>query len=83
MRVLQEEDPEMDHGYQVNEDKRCTAKTQKLRQCTLPPLVGIELCALHAGLARPKHDPAYGDPRVLEAYKRSLAARASAPQRTR
>jgi hypothetical protein len=73
----------MDHGYQVNEDKRCTAKTQKLRQCTLPPLVGIELCALHAGLARPKGAAGYGDPKALDAYKRMLAAKASRPARER
>ncbi len=73
----------MDHGYEVNEDKRCTAKTQKLRQCTLPPLKGIELCALHAGLARPKAASDYGDPRALDIYKRSLAAKASRPVRER
>lgn len=67
----------MDHGYEVNEDKRCTARTQKQRQCSLPPLRGIELCALHAGLARPRNAPDYGDPKALEAYKRSLVARSS------
>jgi hypothetical protein len=73
----------MDHGYEVNEDKRCTAKTQKMRQCTLPPLRGIDLCALHAGLARPKDSPAFGDPRALDTYKRGLAARESRPMRER
>jgi len=73
----------MDHGYAVNEDKRCTAKTQKQRQCTLPPLRGIDLCALHAGLARPRADASYGDPKALDTYKRNLAARDSRPQRER
>ena len=73
----------MDHGYEVNQDKRCTARTQKLRQCTMPPLKGIERCALHAGLARPKGAAGYGDPRALDAYKRSLAAKASQPLRER
>jgi hypothetical protein len=65
----------MDHGYEVNEDKRCSAKTQKLRQCALPPLRGIDLCALHSGLARPKGSPSYGDLKALEVYKRTEAAR--------
>jgi len=73
----------MDHGYEVDQDKRCTAKTQKQRQCTLPPLRGIELCALHAGLARPRSDSAYGDPKVLDAYRRSLAGRDSRGPRGR
>ena len=73
----------MDHGYEVNEDKRCSAKTQKLRQCTLPPLKGIDRCALHAGLAKPKDAPGYGDPKALDSYKRSLAAKASQPMRER
>ena len=73
----------MDHGYEVNEDKRCTARTQKQRQCTMPPLRGIDLCALHAGLARPRGDAGYGDPKALETYKRALAAKASRPVRER
>lgn len=67
----------MDHGYEVNEDRRCAARTQKQRQCSLPPLRGIDLCALHAGLARPRGSAGYGDPKALEAYKRAQAARAS------
>jgi len=73
----------MDHGYEVNEDKRCTARTQKQRQCVLPPIRGIELCALHAGLARPKGSTGYGDPKALDAYKRMLASKASRPVRER
>jgi len=73
----------MDHGYQVDQDKRCTAKTQKLRQCSLPPLRGIDLCALHAGLAKARGSAGYGDPKALDAYKRSLAAKASRPLRER
>ncbi len=69
----------MDHGYAVDENRRCTAKTQKLKQCSMPALRGIELCALHAGLAKPRTDAAYGDPKALETYRRSLAARASRP----
>jgi hypothetical protein len=67
----------MDHGYPVNEEKRCIARTQKQRQCSLPPLLGIEMCALHAGLARPRNSTTYGDPRALETYKRTLAARST------
>jgi hypothetical protein len=66
----------MDHGYPVDADKRCTAMTKKQRQCTLPPLAGIAMCALHAGLAKPKSAAGYGDPQVLNAYKRSLGAEA-------
>ena len=73
----------MDHGYEVNEDKRCTARTQKQRQCTLPPLRGIELCALHAGLAKPKGAAGYGDRKALDLYKRTMAAKASRPVRER
>jgi hypothetical protein len=70
----------MDHGYPVDEDKRCTAMTKKQRQCTLPPLAGISLCALHAGLAKPRNAIGYGDPQVLEAYKRSVGAQAQRGQ---
>ena len=37
-------------------------------------LAGIELCALHAGLAKAKSAPTYGSASVLEAYKRKLTA---------
>ena len=67
----------MDHGYPVDDDKRCTATTQKQRRCSQPPVAGIELCALHAGLARPRGSADYGDPRALDAYKRLIAARAT------
>ena len=40
-------------------------------------LAGIDLCALHSGLAKPKGAPGYGDPRALEAYKRGRVARSS------
>ena len=63
----------MDHGYEVDLNKRCRATTMKERQCTLPPLVGIELCALHAGLAKARGKPGYGDLRALDAYKRQTA----------
>lgn len=65
----------MDHGYQVNENKRCSATTKKERQCTLPALAGIDMCALHSGLARPNGAAGFGDPQALEAYKRALGAR--------
>ncbi|HLG12422.1 MAG TPA: hypothetical protein VI876_11750 [Dehalococcoidia bacterium] len=65
----------MDHGYAVDETKRCRATTKKERQCTLPALAGIDLCALHAGLAKPNNAVGYGDPQALEAYKRALGAR--------
>ena len=71
----------MDHGYQVNEDKRCAATTQKQRRCSMAAIVGIELCALHAGLARPKGHTAYGSRQALDSYKRKLAAPAKAPAR--
>ena len=63
----------MDHGYEVDLDKRCRATTVKVRQCSRPVIVGIDLCALHAGLAKPRGKPGYGDPRALEAYKRGSA----------
>jgi len=64
----------MDHGYEVEKNKRCRSNTKKERQCTLPAVLGIDLCALHAGLARAKGKPGFGDPKVLEAYKRGLAS---------
>jgi hypothetical protein len=67
----------MDHGYEVNEDKRCEAMTKKERRCSMPPISGIERCALHAGLARPRGHAAYGDPKALEQYKRKLGAEAT------
>jgi hypothetical protein len=73
----------VDHGYEVNDDKRCTARTQKQRQCTLPPVRGIDMCALHAGLARPRGSVGYGDPKALDAYKRKAALKSSQPMRER
>ena len=67
----------MDHGFAVEVDKRCKAKTQKDRQCSLPAIKGIDLCALHSGLATAKDKPGYGDPKALEAYKRSLVKTAA------
>ena len=64
----------MDHGYAVDENRRCAARTKKELQCQLPPLVGIKFCALHAGLAKAKLAPGFGDAKALEAYKRSHAA---------
>lgn len=61
----------MDHGYEVDSDKRCTATTKKDRQCQLPPIRGISLCALHSGLARTRLNPRYGDPKALDAFRRS------------
>ena len=63
----------MDHGYEVDTTRRCAAHTKKARQCSLPAIRGITLCALHAGLARAKSKPGFGDARALEAFKRSLA----------
>ena len=65
----------MDHGYETDTNKRCIANTQKLRQCTLPPLHGIERCALHSGLAKAKGKAGYGDPRALELYRRGIEKR--------
>jgi hypothetical protein len=73
----------MDHGYETNEQMRCVANTQKLRQCSLPPLRGIDRCALHAGLARAKSKLGYGDPKALEAYKRSVSKQGRITPRTR
>jgi hypothetical protein len=71
----------MDHGYETDEHKRCVANTQKQRQCTLPPLRGIDRCALHAGLAMAKNKVGYGDPKALAAYKRSSEKPAANAQR--
>ena len=61
----------MDHGYEVDADKRCSATTKKVRQCQMPPLRGIKLCALHSGLAKPRLNPRFGDRQALEAFRRS------------
>ena len=66
----------MDHGFETDENKRCVASTQKQRQCSLPPIRGIDRCALHAGLAKAKDKIGHGDPRALEAYRRSTEKRA-------
>ena len=68
----------MDHGYEVDTNRRCRSNTKKDRQCSLPTLAGIDFCALHAGLARAKGKPGYGDPKALEAYKRALRQPATA-----
>ena len=60
----------MDHGYEVDTNKRCRSTTKKERQCSLPPVVGIDMCALHSGLAKARGKPGYGDPKALDAYKR-------------
>ncbi len=70
-----------DHGFEVDANKRCRAMTKKDRQCVLQALAGIDLCALHSGLARPVGAPDYGDARALAAYKRRIAASANAPRR--
>ena len=72
---LESERDELDHGYEVDENKRCRATTKKERQCTLPALAGIDLCALHSGLARPRGAIGYGDPHALEVYRRALGVR--------
>ena len=64
----------MDHGFEIDSNKRCSATTQKLRPCTLFALRGIDMCALHSGLARAKGKPGYGDAKALAAYKRVLAS---------
>jgi hypothetical protein len=61
----------MDHGYAIDTTRRCKARTKKEQQCSLPSLLGIELCALHSGLALAKGKPGFGDPRRLEAWKRA------------
>ena len=68
----------MDHGYPVDTGTRCSATTQKQRQCSLPAIAGINQCALHAGLARARGKAGYGDPRALEAHKRRLLTGAAA-----
>jgi hypothetical protein len=60
----------LDHGYSVDADRRCSATTKKQQQCSQPPLTGISKCALHAGLARPRKDPHYGDAQALADYRR-------------
>jgi hypothetical protein len=65
----------LDHGYEVDHTKLCRATTKKDRQCTLPPLAGIDLCALHSGLAKPRGAIGHGDRQALEAYKRAAGAR--------
>ncbi len=73
----------MDHGYNVDPIKRCRATTKKDRPCALYALVGIDLCALHAGLAKAKGKPGYGDVSILDAYKRRLVqGHTAAPLRT-
>jgi len=71
-----------DHGYKVDEDKRCTATTKKQKQCSMNALVGSPKCALHSGLARPNRDSGHGNPQALEAFKRSLL-RGEQPSRGR
>jgi hypothetical protein len=66
----------MDHGYEVDPNKHCRAVTKRQRQCTLSPLLGIDLCALHSGLAKPRGAVGFGDPRALAAYKRAAGVRA-------
>ena len=61
----------MDHGYAVDTTRRCKARTQKEQQCSLPPILSIDLCALHSGLAVAKGKPGFGDMRRLETWKRS------------
>jgi hypothetical protein len=67
-----------DHGYPVDEQRRCSATTKKQRPCSMPALVGLSKCALHSGLARPRRDAHYGDPQALEAYKRAQGQASSA-----
>ena len=64
----------MDHGYKVDEGKRCNATTKKARPCTMFALAGIELCALHSGLARAKTAANFGSASAFEVYKRGLVA---------
>ncbi len=67
----------MDHGFREDDNKRCGATSQKGRPCSNQALAGIDLCALHSGLAKPRGAPGYGDPRALEAYKRGRLAKTS------
>ena len=64
----------MDHGYEVDTNKRCRANTKKQRPCSLFALAGIDLCALHSGLAKAKDKPGYGDVKALDAFKRGPSA---------
>jgi hypothetical protein len=73
----------LDHGFEVDSNTRCIARTVKERQCSMQALKGIDRCALHAGLATAKANPGFGDPKVLEAYRRSAGRRASQPGRPR
>lgn len=70
----------MDHGYEIDPNKRCSATTKKDRPCSLNALAGISLCALHAGLARPRGNPEYGSAAAMVAYKKGLIA-PTAPRR--
>ena len=67
----------MDHGFPEDDNKRCAATSQKGRPCSNQALAGIDLCALHSGLAKPRGAPGYGDPKALEAYRRGRIARTS------
>ena len=53
----------------------------------LEVLKGIDLCALHSGLARARGKPDYGNPKLLEDFKRKLllprAGAVSEPARAR
>jgi hypothetical protein len=64
----------MDHGYEVDMNKRCRAISKKERQCAQFAVKGIDLCALHSGLAKAKGASGFGDVRALEAYKQRLLA---------
>ena len=66
----------LDHGYPVQEGKRCSATTKKAQQCQMPPLAGITLCALHSGLARPRLSRDFGDPKALESFIRTRRVKA-------
>lgn len=63
----------MDHGYETDLNTHCKARTKKERQCSMFALKGIDLCALHSGLAKAKGKPGYGDARALELFKRGPA----------
>jgi hypothetical protein len=70
----------VDHGFEVDATRHCRAVTKKGRQCTLNAIAGIDLCALHAGLARGKGKPGFGDVRALDAYKRRIASGIAPPK---
>jgi hypothetical protein len=72
--------PPTDHGYPVDPSRRCSAMTKKERQCQLPPIADITLCALHAGLAHTRWSPDYGSARALASFK--LASPQHATNRT-